>query len=63
MQDGDTIIALSTGRKKVDVNVVGAYAAEVVAQAIVQAVLAAEAAGGLPAARDVKKSEEVPGTN
>jgi len=62
MHDGDTIIALSTGRKKVDVNVVGAYAAEVVAQAIVRAVLAAEAAGGLPAARDIKNSEEVPGT-
>jgi L-aminopeptidase/D-esterase-like protein len=54
MLDGDTLFALSTGHKKVDVNVVGAYAAEVVAQAIVQAVLAAEPAGGLPAARDIR---------
>ncbi len=53
MHDGDTIFALSTGRKKVDVSVVGAYAAEVVAQAIVRAVMAAEKAGGVPAVRDL----------
>jgi L-aminopeptidase/D-esterase-like protein len=35
------------------VNIVGAYAAEVVAEAIVRAVRAAESLGGLPAARDV----------
>jgi len=50
--DGDTLFALSTGDKKVDVNIIGAYAAEVMAQAIVRAVLEAKAAGGLPAARD-----------
>jgi L-aminopeptidase/D-esterase-like protein len=50
--DGDTIFALSTGEKNVDVNIVGAYAAEAMAQAIVRAVLQAKAAGGLPAARD-----------
>ena len=61
MFDGDTILALSTGRTKVDVSVVGAYAAEVVAQAIVRAVLTAEAAGGLPAARDIKNSGILPG--
>lgn len=52
MFDGDTLFALSTGKKHVDASVVGAYAAEVVAQAIVRAVLAAEPVGGLPAARD-----------
>ena len=56
MFDGDTLFALSTGKKKVDVNIVGAYAAEVVAQAIVRAVLMAEAAGGLPAANDIEHS-------
>jgi L-aminopeptidase/D-esterase-like protein len=56
MFDGDTIFALSRGRKKVDVSVVGAYAAEVVAQAIVRAVMAAEKVGGLPAARDIKQA-------
>jgi L-aminopeptidase/D-esterase-like protein len=56
MFDGDTLFALSTGKKKVDVNIVGAYAAEVVAQAIVRAVITAEAAGGLPAANDIVHS-------
>lgn len=52
--DGDTIFALSTGDKNVDVNIVGAYAAEVMAEAIVRAVLEAKAAGGLPAAADFR---------
>jgi L-aminopeptidase/D-esterase-like protein len=38
MFDGDTLFALATGQKRADVNLVGAYAAEVVAQAIVRAV-------------------------
>jgi len=49
MYDGDSIFALSLGKKNADVNLIGAYAAEVVARAIVNAVLAAEPAGGLPA--------------
>ena len=48
MLDGDTIFALATGQKKADVSTVGAYAAEVLAQAIVRAVQAAKPAGGLP---------------
>jgi L-aminopeptidase/D-esterase-like protein len=51
--DGDTLFALSTGKKGADANLIGAYAAEVVAQAIVRAVKAAEGAGGLPAWRDL----------
>ena len=51
--DGDTLFALATGEKRADVNLVGAYAAEVVAQAIARAVRAAEGAGGLPAYRDL----------
>jgi L-aminopeptidase/D-esterase-like protein len=39
---------------KADVNVVGAFGAEVVAEAIKRAVLAAEAIGGLPSVRDLK---------
>lgn len=50
MLDGDTIFALATGRKRADVNLVGAYAAESVAQAILRAVTLAKPAGGLPAA-------------
>ncbi len=54
MFDGDTIFALSTGRRRADVNLVGAYAAEVTAQAILRGVLTATPAGGLPAARDLR---------
>jgi L-aminopeptidase/D-esterase-like protein len=53
MLDGDTLFALSLGRKNVDVNVIGAYAAEAVAGAIVRAVACAETVEGFPAARDV----------
>ena len=48
MLDGDTIFALATGEKKADVNIVGAFAAEVFSQAILRAVRAAKPAGGLP---------------
>jgi L-aminopeptidase/D-esterase-like protein len=54
MLDGDTIFALATGKKKADVNTVGAYAAEVVATAIVRAVKAAEGVEGLPAWKDTQ---------
>lgn len=49
MLDGDTIFALSLGHKRADVSTVGAYAAEVLANAIVRAVQTAKPAGGLPA--------------
>jgi L-aminopeptidase/D-esterase-like protein len=42
MLDGDTLFALATGKKRADVNLVGAYAAEVVAEAIVRAVKAVQ---------------------
>jgi L-aminopeptidase/D-esterase-like protein len=48
MLDGDTLFALATGGKKADVSTVGAYAAEVTAQAIVRAARMAASAGGLP---------------
>jgi len=50
MLDGDTVFALSSGQVSVDLNIVGACAAEVYAAAILRAVRAAEQAGGLPAA-------------
>jgi L-aminopeptidase/D-esterase-like protein len=56
MFDGDTLFALATGTKRADVNLIGAYAAEVVAEAIVRGVKAAEGAGGLPAHRDLWSS-------
>jgi len=48
MLDGDTIFALATGSKNADVSIVGAFAAEVFAQACLRAVRAARSAGGLP---------------
>ncbi len=50
MFDGDTVFALATGHRKADVSLVGAYAAEVLAQAIVRAVRAARPVAGLPSA-------------
>jgi L-aminopeptidase/D-esterase-like protein len=48
MFDGDTIFALATGEKKADVSMVGAFAAEVMAESILRAVKMAAPAGGLP---------------
>ena len=48
MLDGDVIFALATGSKKTDASTVGAFAAEVMATAIIRAVKMAKPAGGLP---------------
>jgi L-aminopeptidase/D-esterase-like protein len=48
MLDGDTLFTLATGQKKADQSMVGAFAAEVTAQAILNAVRNASSAGGLP---------------
>ena len=55
MGDGDTVFALATGRWTGDANVtlVGALAAEAMADAIVRAATQAVASNGLPAARDM----------
>jgi len=52
MLDGDTIFALSTGRRNADVNIVGAFAAEAFAQAILNAVYAAQPIAGMPSASE-----------
>lgn len=60
MGDGDVVFALATGasRRSAPTTLVGAFAAEVLAEAVVRAVRAAEGIGGagtvhLPAARDL----------
>jgi L-aminopeptidase/D-esterase-like protein len=55
--DGDTIFSIATGRWSgdPDITVIGALAAETMAQAIVRAALQATGAAGIPAARDLKK--------
>jgi len=57
MLDGDTIFALATGERAADVNIVGAYAADVVAQAIINAVFAAKPAAGLPGAGSQRSTD------
>jgi L-aminopeptidase/D-esterase-like protein len=54
MLDGDTLFALSTGRRRVDVNLIGACAAEAVARAIVRAVTEAHGVEGIPARRELR---------
>ncbi len=54
--DGDTIFALSLperGIEPLEVSLVGALAAELVAQAVVRSIQAAESLHGIPAARDM----------
>jgi L-aminopeptidase/D-esterase-like protein len=53
MFDGDTIFCLSTGSKKANVNLIGAYAVETVSRAIINAIKFAEPAGGLPSANSI----------
>jgi L-aminopeptidase/D-esterase-like protein len=54
--DGDTVFALATGRWNgdADVTLIGALAADVLAEAIVRAVRQATAVAGIPAARDLR---------
>jgi L-aminopeptidase/D-esterase-like protein len=56
MLDGDTLFALSTGKVKAEVNIVGAFAAEVLAQAILRAVQTAGSAGGVPGLADMQSA-------
>ena len=53
--DGDTVFALSLGERRSEVSRIGALAADVLAAAVVNAVLAAQPLHGLPAACDLLK--------
>ena len=53
MLDGDTIFALATGEKKANPTTVGAFAAEVMAEAILRGAQKAAPAGGLPGLNQV----------
>ena len=55
--DGDTIFSLATGRwdGNADITIVGALAAEAVADAVVRAATQATGVAGIPAARDLRK--------
>ena len=51
--DGDTMFSLATGEKTAEVNIVGAFAAQVISEAILRAVRMAKSTGGLPAVEDL----------
>jgi L-aminopeptidase/D-esterase-like protein len=53
--DGDTVFSLATGRwtGQADASIIGALAADVLAEAIVRAAARADSLGGLPSARSL----------
>jgi len=53
MMDGDTVFSLSTGNKKLNLNILCAFAPIVFAEAIQNAVKSAEPAGGLPSIKSI----------
>jgi len=55
MLDGDTVFALSLGNKRADVNIIGAYAAEIFAQAILRGVRSAQPLFGLPSITSIDR--------
>ena len=54
--DGDSIFAVSVGDLKVDQDLVGTLAADVMSEAIIRAVTSAESAYGYPSANDIALS-------
>ncbi|MDA3941446.1 MAG: P1 family peptidase [Spirochaetia bacterium] len=57
MYDGDTIFCMATGEVQADPTIIGALGAEVMAEAIVNAVKSAETAYGIPCYNDIAKKE------
>lgn len=54
--DGDSIYAVSCGKVKADLDVVGTLAAEIMSEAIIRAVEHAQSAYGIPAASDIPQA-------
>lgn len=54
MVDGDTIFAIATGQIEADVNIIGSFATEMVAEAILRSVRMARPIAGLPAASEIQ---------
>ena len=56
--DGDVVFGLSLGDKSGDPTVIGALAADVLSEAIVRAVRAAETLHGMPAAKELQQAQQ-----
>jgi L-aminopeptidase/D-esterase-like protein len=54
--DGDSVFALASGDVQAEPSIVGAWAADAVAEAVRRAVLIAEGAGGIPAVQELRGS-------
>jgi L-aminopeptidase/D-esterase-like protein len=54
MLDGDTLFALATDKLQADASVVGAFAAQVTARAVIRAVSTAQPVAGLPGLAEVE---------
>lgn len=52
MFDGDTLFAVATNRRKADVNTIGAFAVQVVAAAVIDAITSAHSTAGIPSLSD-----------
>lgn len=52
MFDGDTLFSIATNRRKADVNIVGAFAVQIVAAAVINAILSAKSIPGFPSESD-----------
>lgn len=57
MYDGDTMFAVATGEIEASVDLVGTLSADILAEAVMQAIKHAEGVGGIPAYRDVKQEK------
>jgi L-aminopeptidase/D-esterase-like protein len=58
MWDGDTVFALGTGGRQVDISILGAFAAEALSLAILRAVRMAASSGGLPGLLGMEHSSQ-----
>ena len=58
MYDGDTIFTIATGGRKVPVDLLGAIAAKVMEEAIINAILSAKGTHGIPAYDDIAHAKE-----
>ncbi len=58
MYDGDTIFTIATGGRKVPVDLLGAIAAKVMEEAIINAILFAKGTQGIPAYDDIAHAKE-----